>query len=697
MVAKDLPFSNPHPTYRPDIDGIRAIAVLLVVMFHAFPSQIQGGFVGVDVFFVISGYLISSIILKGLEQGNFSYRDFYIRRIKRIFPALIVVLTTCMIFGWFVLLQDEYRSLGKHVASGAGFVSNFIFWGEAGYFDTAANFKPLLHLWSLGIEEQFYIVWPLLLVLLWKRIKNLLLALGVISLISFLLNVGLIGTNPVAAFYLPLARFWELMLGSMLAYASLFRGDIFFTISSNFGIRQENLQNSKRFISEACSLFGMLLVISAAALVDKDSEFPGWWALMPTVGTVLLIAAGPLTWLNSKVLSHRSLVLLGLISYPLYLWHWPILSIANIVNYGAPALWIRIGAIAASIVMAWLVYKMVEKPIQARQGNFAPTILSVLILIISTAGYYIYHNEGLTFRAVNKSGNLKKYTESIKTNADIHARYITDDCKYIANLSSFANSICKSYGPNDKDAIVVWGDSHADAWAPVFFEAAKENNIRIILFSHVGCPPLIGVRRTDGFANSQNCASLDTGEDIINAIQTIRPKHVYMVARWSVYTNGFLIEGKLHPATHFITTDPYSEANIDSSKRALESQLFKTLQLLTDDFPVTVFRTTPVLKTHIGKGLVRNLPMEPTLEEHRNFEAVSDKALDEALKRLGDLDVIDPAALLCGQTCKAVINGTVYYLDDNHVSAQGAMQFKEIILDKYSGNIAHEDIRGFWQ
>jgi len=691
MVAKELPFSNPHPTYRPDIDGLRAIAIFLVVMFHAFPSQLPGGFVGVDVFFVISGYLISSIILKGLKQGNFSYRDFYIRRVRRIFPALIVVLSTCMVFGWFILLQDEYRSLGKHVAGGAGFVSNFIFWREAGYFDTAASFKPLLHLWSLGIEEQFYIVWPLLLALLWGRIQNLLLALGLISIISFLFNVGLIGSDPVAAFYFPLTRFWELLLGSLLAYATLYRGGLINAVLSYAGIGAERLQKKQKIISETCSVLGILLVISAAVLVDKGSAFPGWWALMPTVGTVLLVAAGPLSWLNSKVLSHRLLVLLGLISYPLYLWHWPILSFANIVNYGTPAPWIRISAIVVSVFLAWLVYKLLEKPIQARRGHAIPAILSVLILIISTAGYYIYQNDGLSFRAANRNGNLNNYTESIKTNADIRARYATESCDDLGNISSQANHFCKSYGPKDKKVIVVWGDSHVYAWEPVFFEIAKEKNIRVILFSHVGCPPLIGVRRTDGRVNSQNCDSFGVGENIINAIQEINPAHIFIVARWSLYSNGFLIEGKLHQATHFITTDPFSQATINSSRSAVESQLYKTLLLLTKDFPVTIFRTTPVLKTHVGKGLIRNLPMEPTLEEHRIFEVVPDKAIDEALSKLDNLNVLDPAALLCGQTCKAVINGTVYYLDDNHVSAQGAMRFKELIFEKLSANIARED------
>jgi peptidoglycan/LPS O-acetylase OafA/YrhL len=178
-----------HPKYRPDIDGLRALAVLSVVLFHAFPEVLKGGFIGVDVFFVISGFLISTIIFTSLERGSFSFREFYARRIRRIFPALVLVLASSYVFGWFTLLADEYRQLGKHIAGGAGFISNLMLWTEAGYFDTSAETKPLLHLWSLGIEEQFYFVWPLLLCFAWKRKFNLFtIAIGV-AVLSFALNL----------------------------------------------------------------------------------------------------------------------------------------------------------------------------------------------------------------------------------------------------------------------------------------------------------------------------------------------------------------------------------------------------------------------------------------------------------------------------------------------------------------------------
>ncbi len=212
-----------NPKYRADIDGLRAIAVIFVVGFHAFPEQIPGGFVGVDVFFVISGFLISTIIFGGLENDSFTYSEFYARRIRRIFPALILVLSATAIFGWYELLADEYKQLGKHIAAGVGFVSNFAFWSEAGYFDNIAETKPLLHLWSLGIEEQFYLIWPALLLTAWQRRLNFLPIIVGIAIVSFGANIYLAKTNATAAFYSPASRFWELMLGGMLAYVSLHR------------------------------------------------------------------------------------------------------------------------------------------------------------------------------------------------------------------------------------------------------------------------------------------------------------------------------------------------------------------------------------------------------------------------------------------------------------------------------------------
>jgi peptidoglycan/LPS O-acetylase OafA/YrhL len=207
-----------NTSYRPDIDGLRAVAVLAVVLFHAFPNALSGGFAGVDVFFVISGFLISSILFAQIELGRFSIADFYARRARRIFPALALVLACTLAFGWFILLSDEFRRLGKHMAAGSGFVANLVLWSESGYFDTAADLKPLLHLWSLGIEEQFYLVWPLLLGLAWSRKVSMWWVLGAGMLMSFGLNIYGVGIDPTGTFFSPLTRFWELLAGAALAW-----------------------------------------------------------------------------------------------------------------------------------------------------------------------------------------------------------------------------------------------------------------------------------------------------------------------------------------------------------------------------------------------------------------------------------------------------------------------------------------------
>ena len=207
--------------YRSDIDGLRAIAVMSVVLFHAYPTTLQGGFVGVDIFFVISGYLIGGIVLREMDNSNFSFRDFFARRAVRIFPALIAILLATYFSGWFMLLAPEYEQLGLHIAGGAGFVANFVSWSEAGYFDNAALSKPLQHLWSLGIEEQFYIFWPILLVLTSKWLKKIPFLIVCLAVTSFLASCVYVHRDSIAAFYSPVLRFWELLAGNLLAYFSL--------------------------------------------------------------------------------------------------------------------------------------------------------------------------------------------------------------------------------------------------------------------------------------------------------------------------------------------------------------------------------------------------------------------------------------------------------------------------------------------
>jgi peptidoglycan/LPS O-acetylase OafA/YrhL len=349
------------PDYRRDVDGLRAVAVLAVIGYHAFPDLVRGGFVGVDVFFVISGFLISTIIFQSLGNASFSYREFYQRRIRRIFPALAVVLLACVAAGRIILFPDEFRQLGMHVLASATFVLNFVLWQENSYFDNAAETKPLLHLWSLAIEEQFYVLWPLILGLAWMRRLNFLAIASVIGVVSFMINVLTTYSHPTSAFYSPASRFWELMAGGCLAHIAL--------------QHPEALVRRHRGVA-AC---GLLAIAGSAFFLDRSVAFPGWWALAPVGGACLLIAS-PRSWINERLLGNRLMVGIGLISYPLYLWHWPMLSFARIwegsasVSTGA-----RVGLVVLSFVAAWMTYTLVERPI--RNGRVArPTLLLASLL-----------------------------------------------------------------------------------------------------------------------------------------------------------------------------------------------------------------------------------------------------------------------------------------------------------------------------
>lgn len=468
--------SQIQPKYRSDIDGLRAIAVFSVVVFHAFPEFIPGGFIGVDIFFVISGYLISTIIFEGLEKGIFSFRNFYSRRIRRIFPALLFVLVSCFIFGWFALLSEEYRLLGKHIVGGTSFVSNFFLWNESGYFDNIADTKPLLHLWSLGIEEQFYIIWPVLLWLAWKRRVNFLTITCLAALVSFAINIVAIYTNPVAAFYSPLSRFWELLIGALLAYFLLYKKALVARWSAS---------------SDVISFVGLGLFLAGIVLLNKISPFPGWWALLPTLGSALLIFSGPTGWVNRILLSNRLLAWVGLISFPLYLWHWPLLSFAHIIQGDASG-YLRLALVAISVLLAWLTYKLMEQPIRrgGEKGGLKTLVLISLMIIFGFVGYSIYQSDGLSFR---KNAELKKYSGDIG-HIDFH-KYIVENF-YPCVPESLAEQAlkwekftrCAQSKKNPEIQIALIGDSHAEHLFIGIAENLPEKNVAFYI---KGSPPYV--------------------------------------------------------------------------------------------------------------------------------------------------------------------------------------------------------------
>jgi len=467
-------------TYRPDIDGLRAIAVLLVIGFHASPNWIKSGFIGVDIFFVISGYLITKNIIEDLHRNKFDFFDFYSRRVRRIFPALIIVLLFSAIIGWFYLLSPEYKQLGKHIAGGAIFIENLLYFNEVGYFDTDAYTKPLLNLWSLGIEEQFYVLWPLILWLCWKKNVNLLLCISALTFISFGLNIYETTNQNKGLYYLPHTRFWELGVGAILAYL---KNQKF--IKEN--VRNGNLFYQYRIKSEKynnlISLIGIALITLGLFNINKEIIFPGWWALAPVVGTVLIIHSEKDAFINKKILSIKILVWIGLISFPLYLWHWILLSFTKIIYLEGFNRTIRLLIIGLSFILAWLTYVYIEKPIRNNKKYHIKTeIICVLMGFVFIIGIAIYMNNGFPNRQFAKNFSI------------IVSAF--NDWNWQEGMieKSLKNGKKYSVINNEDIEIAFIGDSHVQQFGPRIVKIAKEGEINNSAFyTTSGCPPIPNV------------------------------------------------------------------------------------------------------------------------------------------------------------------------------------------------------------
>lgn len=372
--------------YQPHIDGLRALAVLAVVAFHAFPSAVPGGFIGVDIFFVLSGYLITGIVFRALDDKEFSLLQFYARRIRRIFPALLLVMGATLAFAWLALLPEELAQLGRHAAGGAGFIANLLLWQDTGYFDNSAESKPLLHLWSLGVEEQFYIVWPLLLWLAARWRRSFVPVTVVLALASFAYSVLAARTAPDAAFYSPLSRFWELAVGGLVAYWHAYAPP-------------------RRAPAPVWPLAGAVAILAGFQLIDKTALFPGYWALLPVGGAALLLAAGPNGTLNASLFKLAPVTWLGRISYPLYLWHWPLLAFPYILQGGKVAEPVRWAALLLSVLLAWLTYAVLERRVRlARPGALVPLALAGCLATVGAVGFQLHRADGLPGREIASLG-----------------------------------------------------------------------------------------------------------------------------------------------------------------------------------------------------------------------------------------------------------------------------------------------------
>lgn len=477
-----------HLKYRPDIDGLRTIAVFSVVIFHAFPSFLEGGFIGVDVFFVISGYLISSLIFKDLHhqtpgEERFNFRRFYARRIRRIFPALVLILLFSLVAGWFVLLADEYKELGKEAIAGAAFLENISLWKEAGYFDTSAELKPMLHLWSLGVEEQFYLGWPILLVIVLRRRVDASIAIAVLALLSFAVNIFSVHADATAAFYSPISRVWQFMAGAALASMQSMP-----TVALARGLSRLRtfcfLSFSNIALSNFRSALGIALILIAGLCLNKSVVFPGWWALLPTIGAYLVISAGPHAWLNRHVLGSRPFVFVGLISYPLYLWHWPLLYFVRILHGDASSPIWRIAAILFALALSYLTYELVERRLRFREHWTVTFALTLSLALIAAISHNIFDRDGLQFRL--KGSELQR----VKFNITLSYQ---EQCR--SDFPFAASSFCLRGSEDTEPTVALIGDSHAQSLYQGLGSMYESQGENLVNFGAGGGIPLYGVER----------------------------------------------------------------------------------------------------------------------------------------------------------------------------------------------------------
>lgn len=663
---------NFHPPYRPDVDGLRALAIIAVVLFHAFPSTLTGGFVGVDIFFVISGFLISSIIFKSLAAGSFSFARFYANRVRRIFPALTLVLASCITFGWFALLPDEYKQLGKHIVGGAGFVQNFLLWKEAGYFDTASELKPLMHLWSLSIEEQFYLLYPAFLWAAWRMGLNIFIMAFLIAIASFIANICLMNDEAIATFFLPQTRFWELLVGGVLAHLQLFNRDQCITwmhrwvLSSALFKRTACPEKREVVFYNILALSGLLLIMVATFGLDKGVQFPGWRALIPVSGACLLILAGPAAIVNRRILANRITVFIGLISNPLYLWHWPLLSFSKIVESGEPTQGLLIQAVALSFLLAWLTYRLVEKPLRfGRDLKNTSIMLSVVMLFILFAGLYVLAKDGLPDR----------FKELLETKAlfawDDAGRNRSEACtkKY------GADQYCNITDLNASPTVALIGDSHANHFFWGLSEHYQSRGENLINVGAGGCPPFFDVDVVgSALYDSIHCYSRTKPlyDFVLNSNEI---KTVIIAFHRSGY---FRDDIKIQSKDANLTTTNLS--SYESARVALHRTITKLLEtnkkvvLIYDlpdmDFdPKTCFISRPFASKPKRELSACAVSREKVDEDFRQYK----KFIEEIQRLSPELKVFDTHALICDNSyCYAARNGLPLYRDPTHLSVVGS-------------------------
>lgn len=629
----------PQFKYRPDIDGLRALAVLAVVFHHLSARLLPGGYVGVDVFFVISGYLITAIISREIAEDQFTFKRFYQRRIRRIFPALFTVLIFTMVAGYFILLPSDYAAMLRAVLGTLFFFSNMVFWHDLanGYFAaTDTKLNPLLHTWSLGVEEQFYVVFPCLLLIVnfyfRKHVVWILVAGALVALVAAELQIG---KHPASVFFLSPYRAWELLAGALLAYHAL-----------------PELRN--QFQREVVAVLGLLAILVPCFMYTPQTRFPGLSALAPVLGSVAIIYAGrgALTSVG-RLLSWRPVVYIGLISYSLYLWHWSLIVLTqHQIEMGALTIY-KPALLIVSLMLASLSYHFVEQPFRHNRVVTRKTVFSLAL------GFSILL-AGVSVAGLLNNGFVTRFDPAVSRYDDARS----PDIPFVDCDGRATGRWCQLGATNRAATVMVWGDSHALAWAPALDVSLNHQGLSAIFAPVSDCAPVFNADSSNNIVCRDKSLSIELYLSKHTEIKT-----VVLSAMWSRY---FGVDG------------PLSVVDGDQllkGEAAARQAFLSTLQWLKAHGkkvvligPVPVYDMNVPLALAFGSAHHHDFVFSNADVQYKKnelFFEIGNKFLSGAGVRL-----LDPISWMCNEQCVVESDGVALYRDVGHLSVAGAMQYQ---------------------
>ena len=646
-------------TYYPLIDLLRALAVILILGYHAFPTAVPSGFVGVDIFFVISGYLITKIII----SPDFTYSNFYKRRIRRLFPALLSMLTTLAAFGFLYFTPSEFYQLAKHTIASLGFFQNFVLYSEVGYFDTLAQYKPLLHLWSLSVEEQFYIVWPILILFLFKRKSATTKVLLQILIGSFWLNFVFL-TDKDLSFYAPFTRIWELALGALVIF-----------------VRRDHpaiLDRLRPHLAKLASV-GLMFIVLFSCMYRNPASNSG--VLLLVLSLAFLCLAFATDQVSSKVRIPKILIYVGLISYPLYLWHWPVLILCkSFTKSNGDETAYALLAIVLSLGLAVFTYECIEKPFKKNSKSILKILLYWSACLIFFSTIVIAFN-GLPERTAK--AELSEWQQTVERDC---VRYKEQICIQNENDIFFDKKICEdSFNKsslfctiNESASVAAIGDSHLQSYIPALVNYHGLSGEKVMAFGHYSTIP---------FVNTVSFKAKDNN-GFLNFALAPNIKTVYLAASWATYfgENGADEKATNNPIDYLTQFQEYQQIYQDSSDRknidrrqAFNSGLVKTLEVLTKARKrVIIILDSPVqrqwkkceprpLDNYWGAKICSS-----NLEEFQNAQSAVNTAIRNVVKNFKNTTVLDPIPFMCDdKLCWVKKENIFFYSDAEHLSFEG--------------------------